>query len=109
LLAQAALSARGLPRNWLDPAIGASLAARGGFPQRRIASAESTTLRSTWPISLRADIAFGWLASKPFIPSVIAGASTPEQVDLNCKAVTCNLSAEELAKIDAVFAKTPAK
>jgi aryl-alcohol dehydrogenase-like predicted oxidoreductase len=24
------------------------------------------------------DIVFGWLASKPFIPSVIAGASTPE-------------------------------
>jgi aryl-alcohol dehydrogenase-like predicted oxidoreductase len=50
------------------------------------------------------DIAFGWLASKPFIPSVIAGASTPEQVDLNWKAVTCNLSQEELLQIDAVFA-----
>ena len=49
------------------------------------------------------DIAFGWLASKPFIPSVIAGASTPEQVDLNCKAVTCNLTADELTYIDSLF------
>jgi aryl-alcohol dehydrogenase-like predicted oxidoreductase len=49
------------------------------------------------------DIAFGWLASKSFIPSVIAGASTPEHVDLNWKAVTCNLSQEELLQIDAVF------
>ena len=55
------------------------------------------------------DIAFGWLASKPFIPSVIAGASTPEQVDLNCKAVTCNLSAEELSRIEAVFTPAPSR
>ncbi len=49
------------------------------------------------------DIAFGWLAFKPFIPSVIAGASTPEQVDLNCKAVTCGLSADEVAHVEAIF------
>jgi aryl-alcohol dehydrogenase-like predicted oxidoreductase len=49
------------------------------------------------------DIAFGWLAAKPFIPSVIAGASTPEQVELNAKAVTCALTAEEVAKVDAIF------
>ena len=55
------------------------------------------------------DIAFGWLASKPFIPSIIAGASTPEQVDLNFKAVTCNLNSEELSHIDALFAPTPAR
>lgn len=49
------------------------------------------------------DIAFGWVASKPFIPSVMAGASTPEQVDMNAKAVTCNLSADEVARIEAIF------
>ena len=49
------------------------------------------------------DIAFGWLASKPFIPSVIAGASTPEQVDLNCKAVTSGLTADEIAHVEALF------
>ena len=50
------------------------------------------------------DIAFGWLAAKPFIPSVIAGASTPEQVDANYKAVSCLLTQDELAQIDAIFA-----
>jgi len=55
------------------------------------------------------DIAFGWLASKPFIPSIIAGASTQEQVDLNFKAVTCNLNSEELSHIDALFGPVPAR
>jgi aryl-alcohol dehydrogenase-like predicted oxidoreductase len=49
------------------------------------------------------DVAFGWLASKPFIPSVIAGASTPGQVDLNVTAVTCGLTAEEVGEIEALF------
>ena len=49
------------------------------------------------------DFAFGWLASRSFIPSVIAGASTPEQVDLNFKAVSCGLTAEEVAKVDSLF------
>jgi aryl-alcohol dehydrogenase-like predicted oxidoreductase len=49
------------------------------------------------------DIAFGWLASKPIIPTVIAGASTPEQVNANYKAVTCALTAEELATIQTIF------
>jgi aryl-alcohol dehydrogenase-like predicted oxidoreductase len=52
------------------------------------------------------DIAFGWLASKPFIPSMIAGASTPEQVDANCKAVTCALSADEVGEIEVIFARS---
>lgn len=49
------------------------------------------------------DIAFGWVASKPFVPSVMAGASTPEQVEANAKAVTCNLTAEEVMQIEAIF------
>jgi aryl-alcohol dehydrogenase-like predicted oxidoreductase len=55
------------------------------------------------------DIAFGWLASKPFVPSIIAGASTPEQVEMNLKAATCNLTAEEVAFIEQVFPASPAK
>ncbi len=43
------------------------------------------------------------MCSKAFLPSVIAGASTPEQVDLNCKAVTCGLTADEVAHVEAVF------
>jgi aryl-alcohol dehydrogenase-like predicted oxidoreductase len=50
------------------------------------------------------DIAFGWVASKPFVPSVMAGASTPEQVEANAKAVTCNLTPAEVAEIEKIFA-----
>ncbi|HUD50464.1 aldo/keto reductase, partial [Parvibaculum sp.] len=32
------------------------------------------------------DVAFGWLASQPHVGSVIAGATKPEQVELNVKA-----------------------
>jgi aryl-alcohol dehydrogenase-like predicted oxidoreductase len=49
------------------------------------------------------EIAFGWLASKPFIPSIIAGATSPEQVDANLKAVTSNLTVEEIAHIERLF------
>jgi aryl-alcohol dehydrogenase-like predicted oxidoreductase len=49
------------------------------------------------------DVAFGWLAAKPFIPSIIAGASTPEQVDANFKAVSCALTHDEIAQIDTMF------
>lgn len=52
------------------------------------------------------DIAFGWLASKPFIPSVIAGASTPEQVEMNFKGVSCALGADEIAEVEAIFSNT---
>ena len=50
------------------------------------------------------DIAFGWVASNPFVPSVMAGASTPEQVEANAKAVTCNLTPSEVAEIEKIFA-----
>jgi aryl-alcohol dehydrogenase-like predicted oxidoreductase len=49
------------------------------------------------------DIAFGWVASKPFVPSVMAGASTSEQVEANAKAVTCNLTAAEVTEIEKIF------
>jgi aryl-alcohol dehydrogenase-like predicted oxidoreductase len=50
------------------------------------------------------DIAFGWLAAKPFVPSVIAGASTPEQLDLNLKAVDCKLTPEEVTQVESIAA-----
>jgi aryl-alcohol dehydrogenase-like predicted oxidoreductase len=48
------------------------------------------------------DVAFGWLAAKPAVASVIAGASTPEQVRANAAAVAWKPSAEDLAELDAV-------
>jgi len=50
------------------------------------------------------ELAFGWLLSRPFVPSVIAGASTPEQVEHNVRAAGWSLSAEELREVDRITA-----
>jgi aryl-alcohol dehydrogenase-like predicted oxidoreductase len=50
------------------------------------------------------DLAIAWLASKPFISSVIAGATRPEQVNANASAGEWVLSAAELAEVDAIAA-----
>lgn len=46
------------------------------------------------------ELAMSWLASRPLVASVIAGATTPEQVELNARAVDWQMSADDLAAID---------
>ena len=46
------------------------------------------------------ELAIGWLASQPTVPSVIAGATKPEQVEANVAAVAWKLTAEERAEVD---------
>jgi len=48
------------------------------------------------------ELAFAWLLAKPIVASVIAGASTPEQVDANVHALGWTLSADELAEVDGI-------
>jgi aryl-alcohol dehydrogenase-like predicted oxidoreductase len=48
------------------------------------------------------ELAFGWLLAKPVVASVIAGASTPEQVRQNTGAVGWELAADELAEVDRI-------
>lgn len=48
------------------------------------------------------ELAFSWLASRPTVASVIAGAMTPEQIDVNVRAAAWPLSAEDLAGIDRI-------
>ena len=50
------------------------------------------------------DLAMSWLASKPVIASVIAGATKPEQVKANVQAATWRLSDDEMAQVDAITA-----
>jgi aryl-alcohol dehydrogenase-like predicted oxidoreductase len=45
------------------------------------------------------ELSFSWLAARPQVASVIAGASTPEQVEQNVKAVEWALSAEDVSEI----------
>jgi aryl-alcohol dehydrogenase-like predicted oxidoreductase len=46
------------------------------------------------------ELAMSWLAAQPQVASVISGATKPEQVSENIKALGWRLSAEELAEID---------
>lgn len=48
------------------------------------------------------DVAFGWLLSRPYIGSVIAGATRPEQVEQNIKAAGWRPSEEQAKEIDAI-------
>jgi aryl-alcohol dehydrogenase-like predicted oxidoreductase len=50
------------------------------------------------------ELAFGWLLSKPVLASVIAGATTPEQVEANVRAAGWRLSPEEMAEVDRIAA-----
>ena len=49
------------------------------------------------------ELAFSWLAARPVVASVIAGATRPEQVRSNAAAVDWRLSAADLAEIDAIL------
>jgi aryl-alcohol dehydrogenase-like predicted oxidoreductase len=46
------------------------------------------------------ELAFSWLAAKPYVASVIAGATKPEQLDENVRAAAWALTPEDLAEID---------
>ena len=48
------------------------------------------------------ELAFSWLASRPQVASVIAGATRVEQVEQNVKAIGWALSADETAEIDRI-------
>ena len=48
------------------------------------------------------ELAFSWLAARPQVSSVIAGATRVEQVEENVKAIAWKLSADDLAEIDKI-------
>ena len=50
------------------------------------------------------ELAFSWLATHPIVTSVIAGATTPEQVAQNARAADRLLSADEMTALDKVLA-----
>jgi len=49
------------------------------------------------------ELAMSWLASKPYVGSVIAGATRPEQVAENARSADWRLSDDEMAEIDAIM------
>jgi aryl-alcohol dehydrogenase-like predicted oxidoreductase len=48
------------------------------------------------------ELALSWLAARPTVASIITGATKPEQIETNVKAVGWKLSAEELAEVDRI-------
>jgi aryl-alcohol dehydrogenase-like predicted oxidoreductase len=48
------------------------------------------------------ELAMSWLASRPYVPSIIAGATRPEQIEQNIAAVSWVLSDAELAEVDSL-------
>jgi aryl-alcohol dehydrogenase-like predicted oxidoreductase len=51
------------------------------------------------------ELAFSWLAARPTVASIIAGATRPEQIDANVKATGWTLTPEDLAEIDKITAR----
>ncbi|MGL3804878.1 aldo/keto reductase [Paeniglutamicibacter sp. R2-26] len=52
-------------------------------------------------------VAFSWLAAQPAVASVIAGATTPEQVRQNAAAASWIPDAGDLEELDAIFPRVP--
>jgi len=50
------------------------------------------------------ELAFSWLAARPTVASVIAGATRPEQIEANIRAVGWTLTPEEIAEVDRLAA-----
>src|SRR4029077_18673005 len=50
------------------------------------------------------ELAFSWLASQPFVASVIAGATRPEQIRANAAAACWKLTPEDFRAVDAIVA-----
>jgi aryl-alcohol dehydrogenase-like predicted oxidoreductase len=48
------------------------------------------------------ELAIGWLASHDYVPTVIAGATRPEQVAQNAAAAAWKLTADEMTQVDAI-------
>ena len=52
------------------------------------------------------ELAMSWLAMKPEVISIIAGATKPEQVEANATAAAWKMSADEIGEIDRLTART---
>ena len=52
------------------------------------------------------ELAFSWLAYRPQVASIIAGATEPAQVEQNAKAVAWNLTPDDMAEIDRLTSRT---
>ncbi|HWG79130.1 MAG TPA: aldo/keto reductase [Stellaceae bacterium] len=89
---------------------GARLAAVPGLGQRYLTEENWRKVEALEPFARDRghsllDLAFAWLLARPTVASVIAGATTPEQVEQNIKAAAWELSPADMAEIDNISGK----
>jgi aryl-alcohol dehydrogenase-like predicted oxidoreductase len=73
------------------------------FTDKNLAMAESLIEFAESKGHTILELAFSWLLSHNVVASVIAGASKPEQIRANARAADWQLTAEDLAQIDAIM------
>jgi aryl-alcohol dehydrogenase-like predicted oxidoreductase len=76
---------------------------QGGMTEERLETVEKLIAFSEERGHTILELAFSWLLAQPTVSSVIAGATKPEQVAANAKAANWELSAADLAEIDAIL------
>jgi aryl-alcohol dehydrogenase-like predicted oxidoreductase len=55
------------------------------------------------------ELAFAWLLAEPIVATVIAGASSPAQIESNAKAADWRLTQEERVEVTAILDANPAE
>ncbi|MCB2107725.1 MAG: aldo/keto reductase [Rhodobacteraceae bacterium] len=77
------------------------------FGDDRFATVDKLTELAASAGASMLDMAIGWLLSKPYVGSVIAGATKPEQLDANAKAAAWRPTLEIDDKIDEITPPPP--
>jgi aryl-alcohol dehydrogenase-like predicted oxidoreductase len=90
--------------------MGARLVAVPGLGQRYLTEENWRKVEALEPFAAARghsllDLAFAWLLARAKVASVIAGATTPEQVEQNVKAAEWELPPADMAEIDKITAK----
>lgn len=89
------------------PAEGTRMAAMGARAQAAMSDENFDVVEKLTAFAERRghtilDLAMSWLATQPVISSVIAGATSPAQVESNANAASWRLTAEEMAEVDEI-------
>ena len=92
---------------------GVRLATHSAFTDRYMTSGNWETIArleafSTGRGRSLLELAFSWLLARPVTASVIAGATRPEQVDANVRAVEWSLTGEEIVEVEDLLSSPPA-
>ena len=73
---------------------------------RTLAIVESLLQFATSRRHTLVELSVSWLASRPTVASIIAGATSPEQVKMNAAAAMWNFTPEELTEIDRLASRS---